>query len=74
MKAKALVALPRGQQQFKVWDPGTRTLKTMPYPFYTMPKALAAKVTLPAGMPLAPSMAYIETMDACDVERVLPQH
>ena len=74
VKPKALICLPRGLQQYRVWDPGKNTLKTMIYPYHIPPKALNAKIQIPAGMPMSPSLEFIQTMDACDVERVLPRH
>jgi hypothetical protein len=70
-KMVANPATTRGPTQYTIWDPGKNVLKTMQYPFI---KVLAAKLTLPAGTPMSPSMELIKSMDACDVERVLPRH
>jgi hypothetical protein len=69
--ATTRTATTRGLTQYTIWDPGKNRLKTMQYPYI---KVLAAKLTLPAGTPLSPSMELIKSMDACDVERVLPRH
>ena len=29
---------------------------------------------MPAGIPINPDMDHIKTMEACDVERILPRH
>ena len=67
----AHTGVTRGPSQFTIWDPGRKTLKTMPYPYI---KVLAAKLVLPAGTPMSPSKELIESMDSCDVERILPRH
>ena len=66
-----------GPNQYKIWDRGKDTLKTAHYPYHELvkPLALSAKQNhLPAGFPLSPTMQLIETMFACDVERILPRH
>ena len=66
-----------GPNQYKIWDRGKDTLKTAHYPYHELVKPLtlsAKQNNLPAGFPLSPTMQLIETMFACDVERILPRH
>ena len=67
-------AVARGPSQYTIWDPGKNVLKTLEYPYYTKHKVLAAKVVIPAGTHLAPTLQMLEDMEACDVERILPRH
>ena len=61
-KAKANLALPRGPNRYKVWDPGRNTLKIIHYPYHESApaKAMAAKLILPAGTVTSPSIDMIK--------------
>ena len=75
-KMVAKRATMRGPGQYKVYDRGRGTLKTLHYPYHDIPKRIAfsAKVTMPPGMKLKPTLDDIKEMEACDIERVLPKH
>jgi hypothetical protein len=58
-KSKANLSSAPGPSQHEVWDRG---------------KTMTAKITLPAGTDLNPTIESIKQTEACDIERILPRH